>query len=117
MDLVIIGQPQISGLKLGKERACASPQKPDITTVFRLTQTEDAVVKNGLLVTLLHDTDDEGLYTERTIILDPIPTSEERRGRKRGWVKLRLRPLGTDVGSGLSGYLLFVSHSLDTFLY
>jgi hypothetical protein len=112
MDIVIVGQPQISGIRLGRGEACALPQKSDITTVFRLTQTEDVVIKNGLLVTLMHVTDDKGSNTERTIIFDPIPTSERRRGRKRGWVKLLLRPVGMEVGSNLSGYLLFVSYPL-----
>ena len=110
MDLVTVGQRKVLGLRLGKEEAFALAQTRNCWAVFRLTQTEKEIVEKGLSIELLNATEDD-LSIERTISFAPISPSQRRRGKKRGWARLRTTPLGENLAGDAIGYLLFVGGS------
>lgn len=110
MDLVIVGQREVSGLRSGKEEAFALAQTRNCWAVFRLTQTEKEIVEKGLSIELLYATEDD-LSIERTISFAPMTPSQRRRCKKRGWARLHPMTLGPSLAGDTIGYLLFVGGS------
>ena len=110
MDLVIVGQREVSGLRSGKEEAFALAQTRNCWAVFRLTQTEKETVKKGLSIELLYATGDDP-SVEQTISFAPISPSQRRRCKKRRWARLHPTTPGPSLAGDTIGYLLFVGES------
>jgi hypothetical protein len=109
MDLIIIGQPTITGIKVNG--ACLDGDQPgrDDSKAFRLTQSGDALTQGSIQISLIHAVEDSGGDSEETIIIHALTASRKRRARKRGWARLRVATMDTAFDHGLCGYLIFAS--------
>jgi hypothetical protein len=109
MDLVIIGQPTITGIKVNGELLADSQPCRDDSKAFRLTQSHDARTQEAMQVNLIHALGSDRGNLEEAIIIQPLQGSRRRKARKRGWDRLRIATMDTSFDRGLCGYLLFAS--------
>jgi hypothetical protein len=109
MDLIIVGQPTVTGIKVNGELLAQSQPCRDDSKAFRLTQTHDAWTQAAMQICITHASDGNGGSLEESIIIQPLQTSRRRKARKRGWARLRVATMHTTFDQGLCGYLLFVS--------
>jgi hypothetical protein len=107
MDLLIIGQPTVTGVNLKDEALVSSQGKGDDSKMYRLIQGEDALIRAGIKITLTHESSGDGRVSE-VVIIYLISPFRRRRARKRGWARLRIATVDTTFTHALSGYLLFV---------
>jgi hypothetical protein len=109
MDVVIIGEPTITGVKINGARLADDQPGRDDSKVFRSTQSDNALTQAAIQISLIHASGDNGGDLEETVIIHALPASRKRRARKRGWARLRIATMDTAFDHGLCGYLLFAS--------
>jgi hypothetical protein len=106
MDLIIVGQPTITGIKVNGELLADSQPCRDDSKAFRLAQNHNALTQEAIQINLIHSS---GGDLEESIIIQPLLASRKRRARKRGWARLRVATMDTTFDQGLCGYVLFAS--------
>jgi len=106
MDLIIVGQPTITGIKVSNEHLTESQPCRNDSKAFRLTQSHYALTQAPMQINLVHTS---GRDLEESIIIQPLLASRKRRARKRGWARLRVATMDTTFDQGLCGYVLFAS--------
>lgn len=110
MDLLIIGQPTVTAVRLGDELLISSQGKGDDSKMYRLIQGEGALILEGTELTLTHESSGNEGESE-LVIIHPISPSRRRCARKRGWARLKIATVDTTFSHALCGYLLFVRAS------
>jgi hypothetical protein len=85
MDLIIIGQPTITGIKVNNEHLTESQPCRDESKAFRLAQSHDAWTQEAMQISLTHALGSDRGNLEEAIIIQPLQVSRRRRARKRGW--------------------------------
>ena len=108
MNLIIVGQPTITGIKANGELLAESQGCRDDSKAFRLTQRDYALTQEAIHINLMHATNGNGRKPEESIIIQPL-SARKRRAKKRGWARLRVATVDSSFDQGLSGYLLFAS--------
>jgi hypothetical protein len=106
MDLVFVGQPAPTTIKVKNQEIPLREIRQDGSAVFRLAMSEDAILRDSLELDLLFGQDQPDVESQ-TIRIAAISRPDQRRGRKRGWNRLRI-----SSGSAtriLVGYLLYAS--------
>lgn len=110
MDLLVIGQPKIDGVKVNERPLAEAQTKRHDTRAFRLLQSEDTLIQRGIQI-ILTDIDDVESTNEVTtkVTLHPLSRSRRRRAKKRGWARFQISTTGTASEYGFGAYLLFAS--------
>jgi hypothetical protein len=111
MDLIIIEQPTITGIKVNNEHLTESQLCRDDSKAFRLTQSHHAWTSEAMQICIVHASDGNRGDLEESIIIQPLQASRKRKARKRGWARLRVATMDTSFDQSLRGYLLFASLS------
>jgi len=109
MDLFIIGEPTITGVKINNELLAESHLCRDHSKAFRLRGGDYALGQEAIQIALIHAS---GSSSDQSLIVHPLPASRRRKARKRGWARLRIATMDTPSDNGFSGYLLFASRSV-----
>ena len=109
MDLVIIGEPTITGVRINNELLAESRLCRDHSKAFRLTESDYASNQEAIQIGFINAS---GSSLEQSVIVHTLPGFRRRKARRRGWARLRIATMDTPSDHGFSGYLLFARRSV-----
>ena len=106
MDLIVIGEPTITGVKINNELLAESHLCRNHSKAFRLRGSDYALSQAAIQIALIHAS---GSNLDQSLIVHALPASRRRKARRRGWARLRITTMDTPSDHGFTGYLLFAS--------